>query len=128
MFAFLKKSNNLWQFQKLDKQKIDSSIAEWNEKHSLISPHCSICLPFANQQDSVSKMEPREDDGANSNSKLPVNSEILIPEVCFMKKSKNKSDASEMLIKKIDCLLQCKMCKLTVHQSKNLKKKFINSA
>jgi hypothetical protein len=63
----------------------------------------------------------------NENDKLSVNSEILIPEICFTKKSKYRSKqlpeaevhSSDEMNKeeKIDCLLQCKSCKLTVHQN-----------
>ena len=51
---------------------------------------------------------------------LPKNSEVLIPEMCFTKHSKTRSKLPDFQRDKIDCLLQCKNCNLTVHQSKSL--------
>jgi hypothetical protein len=116
LYAFLKKTNNLWQFQKLDKQNVESSVAEWNDKQSMIYPHCAICLPFACHTQQVELSS-----SSSSSAKLPVNSEVLIPETCFLKKSKKKLQDTERCGKNIDCLLQCKMCKLTVHQSEKFK-------
>ncbi len=52
------------------------------------------------------------------NKQLPKNSEVLIPEMCFTKHSKTRSKLPDFQRDKIDCLLQCKNCSLTVHQSK----------
>lgn len=48
--------------------------------------------------------------------KKTINSEILIPEICFLKNVSQQS-FDELFGKKIDCLLECKACKLMVHQN-----------
>ena len=51
----------------------------------------------------------------------PVNSEIIVSEACFTKKSSQKSKITDLIQfkkdSKIDCLLKCKNCNLTVHQN-----------
>lgn len=124
---FLARTTGLWQFQRQSKSQLESKIAEWNEKQSLIYPHCAICLLFS----------PQEEQAATN--KLPVNTEIVVPDLCFEKGSKTSQLGAEQLLNDsrkrpsqpsdtdrkslaphhsvIDCLLQCKTCKLTVHQS-----------
>ncbi len=63
------------------------------------------------------------DDNNENLTIIPVNSEVIVSEVCFTKRSFNKSKTHETLKfkkDKIDCLLKCKHCKLIVHQSKYL--------
>lgn len=111
---YLHKTNGLWTFQSLSKDDLNKKIIKWNKHESFEYPHCSICLPFKLEK------QAQQDQTIDAN-KLPVNSEIIIPEICFAKlnKSKTKSiDFTEYKRDSIDCLLQCKCCKVTVHQSK----------
>lgn len=108
-------------FQSSDKNQLVENIKEWNEKQSQLYPHCQICLLFKNQKCSEERNSKKNISFATSgkndtNHKLPVNSETFIPEICFTKKTKLQS-LSDFNDENIDCLLQCKMCKLTVHQS-----------
>jgi hypothetical protein len=128
MSRFLKNSNGLWAFQSssMTRTQLNDRIREWNESQSRIYPHCQICLLFKKQSCNNNATAAS---GGGGKSKLPMNSEKLVTEICFTKKiSFSKKD--DALITQsdldttldpndnIDCLLQCKMCKLTVHKSK----------
>lgn len=56
----------------------------------------------------------------NKYKRLPKNSEVQLPEMCFAKHSKTRSKLPDFQREKIDCLLHCTNCKVTVHQSKRL--------
>uniref|UniRef100_A0A513TZI7 [histone H3]-trimethyl-L-lysine(9) demethylase n=1 Tax=Brachionus koreanus TaxID=1199090 RepID=A0A513TZI7_9BILA len=85
----------------------DEKVMEINRIESTYYPHCSICYLFKhskiNQND---LMTPKK----------TINSEILIPEICFLKNVAEQS-FDQLFAKKIDCLLECKACKLMVHQN-----------
>lgn len=130
MSRFLKNSNGLWAFQSasMTRTQLNDRIREWNESQSRIYPHCQICLLFK-KQSCNNATAASGGGGGGGKSKLPMNSEKLVTEICFTKKiSFSKKD--DALITQsdldttldpndnIDCLLQCKMCKLTVHKSK----------
>ena len=126
---FLKSSDGLWQFQNVDNEKLQNQIQQSNQNLSLEYPHCSICLLFKQHEISAEEKVEKKSDAKNLKSnkqskqfphKLPVNSEIILSEMSFSKKYRNKSrlpSLTEFRCEKIDCLLQCKNCKLTVHQS-----------
>ena len=114
MNNFNRKTNGIWSFQNLNENELNEKILMFNRTQSLVYPHCSICLLF--------KMETQEMNAKSilpSQIRIPINSEILVPEVCFSKKTRSRSfiDLSENKSDNIDCLLQCKLCKLTVHQN-----------
>lgn len=121
---FMSNSKGLWAFEN---QMRGERIREWNEAQSRIYPHCQICLLFKKN---------RINDQLSSNltfaRHLPINSEKLVPEICFSKSAACKSNflanaaaatAAAAAVndavndENIDRLMQCKMCKLTVHQS-----------
>lgn len=152
LMQFLENSKGLWAFQS---QMRGERIREWNESQSRIYPHCQICLLFkknrvakndlnlvASSSSSSSSTSPSSSQLskhhhalANNNSsshhnhhhyrQLPVNSEKIVPEICFTKSAACKSNflaaaaaANNMINdENIDRLVQCNMCKLTVHQS-----------
>ena len=116
MYKFLKKSIGLWHFQKSDTFNLEHSVAVWNEKKSHSYPHCVVCLQFSQHRSNRSELKYAD------SVRLPANSEICVPEVCFSAKAikiKSKASTNNSLSTRsgIDCLLQCKMCKVTVHQS-----------
>lgn len=109
--AFLGQTDGLWQFQLFRNHRADikQRIVAWNELQSRVYPHCAICLFFRKSPEATSA----------GSAKIPVNSEILVPEFCFSKHAQAKSKLplpKDLPRKNIDCLLQCKSCKLTVHQ------------
>lgn len=126
---YLKRTDGLWQFQTLNGSDVNEQIQKWNELQSLIYPHCAICLYFKRDKTETLQFIDSHHlvaSDSKANKKIPVNSEILVPESCFKKKknvSKKAATAAVDLIdeeinrKSIDCLLQCKSCKLTVHQN-----------
>ena len=84
-------------------------------------PHCSICLCFKPKENSTDANAG----GFNNNNnnkithKLPLNSEIIVSEMSFLKKLGRKGKFQSMsftLNSNIDCLLKCQLCSLTVHQ------------
>ncbi|CAF0727957.1 unnamed protein product [Brachionus calyciflorus] len=79
-------------------------IIQLNKSQSEQYPYCSICILFkkSNQNEIVTP-------------KKTINSEVLIPEICYLKNSSEKF--YEFRNEKIDCLLECKTCKLSVHQN-----------
>lgn len=122
---FLENSRGLWAFQS---QMRGERIREWNAAQSRIYPHCQICLLFKKnqindvQQSTTSKQSKHKQ---NHQRQLPFNSEKLVPEICFTKSAACKSNflaataaANVVHDENIDRLMQCSMCKLTVHQSK----------
>jgi hypothetical protein len=120
---FFRKTNGLWNFQSssMDFKQLQANIRDFNGSQSLLYPHCAICLLFNQPQNSSNQSQLKIN--SNNECKLPVNSELLVPEICFVKKSRTKTNRLSELTgqrsnENIDCILQCKMCKLTVHQSK----------
>jgi hypothetical protein len=125
---FLTKTYGLWQFQKLVKEDLSLAIKKYNQQQALQYPHCAICLLFnrshaINSSSSDSKNQDQKNRIATSENRvLPINSEILVPEICFLRQAKSglhSTNLNNLLNENIDRLLQCKFCKLTVHQSKS---------
>jgi len=124
---FLTRTYGLWQFQKLVKQDLNLAIKKYNQQQAAQYPHCAICLLFnkshaINSSSSDSKNQDQKNRISTSENRvLPINSEIHVPEICFLRQAKNEqhgTDLNNLLNENIDRLLQCKLCKLTVHQSK----------
>ena len=84
-----------------------SEIIKYNLKQSESYPYCSICYLFK---------QSRIDQNETKTTKRTINSEILIPENCFLKQNTD-SFYDDFRPERIDCLLECKSCKLTVHQN-----------
>jgi hypothetical protein len=103
--------NHLFIFNSITKGDLIPSIRNFNEQQSNQYPHCSICLLLVKK--SSLKLEQQQQQQQQQNVKLPINSEIIIPDSCFYKQPiiNNSKEVN------IDCLLQCKNCKLTVHQN-----------
>ena len=107
MCTFLKKSNGLWQFEKLHKQTLDHNVAEWNESQSQIYPHCAICLLLnppneppshsfhVSVMDSPSSDETKTTASSGRAKQLPVNSEIVVPEICFIKEQEQAAQSGQ---------------------------------
>ena len=112
--SFFEKTNGIWSFQNHNECELNKRIIKFNQMQSLVYPHCSICLLFKTES-----QESKEKTLLLNQIRLPINSEILVPEVCFSKKTRSRSsiDLNENKSDNIDCLLQCKLCKLTVHQN-----------
>jgi hypothetical protein len=114
--SFYEKTNGIWSFQSLSECELNEKILKFNQNQSLEYPHCSICLLFKTdtqqQNDEISLVKQQQ-------NRLPINSEILVPEVCFTKKTRSRYilDLNANKSDNIDCLLSCKSCKLTVHQN-----------
>lgn len=115
-------------FQSLSKQNLNEQIQKWNDKCSVHYPHCSVCLYFKHINEQSNMIFSMDDNNENQ-STIPINSEIIVAETSFTKRSSHKSklptEAVHFKKDKIDCLLKCKECKLIVHQSKKKKKKQI---
>lgn len=112
---FLSETNGLWMFQSTE--EMDANVTKWNEKQSKVYPHCQICSLFNRCQTSTTTTTTPGDELLD---RLPRNSEIFIPEICFTKKTRTRSrlpSKSDFNDENIDCLLTCRGCKLTVHQS-----------
>ena len=111
--VFFSKTNGLWSFQALNSFDLNKKVLEFNELQSLEYPHCSICL-LCKLDASLSSSQKQD-----INARLPINSEILVSEIGFTKKSLNRSlvDVDTVKSEHIDCLLQCRACKLIVHQN-----------
>ena len=125
---FLTRTYGLWQFQKLLKQDLNLAVKKFNQQQSAQYPHCAICLLFSKSHainssspDSLNQNQTNHKMSTNEDRVLPINSEILVPEICFLRQAKSdrhETDLNDLLNENIDRLLQCKLCKLTVHQSK----------
>ena len=123
---FSEKTNGLWSFQTLSEPELSENVCKFNEAQSLEYPHCAICLPFKLESRSLSELDDSKSDKSSMLARSAINSEILVPEMCFSKRSRARNiiDVNAGKSDNIDCILQCKRCKLTVHQSKNLNQTF----
>ena len=101
-----------------------NNIKKFNATQSTVYPHCSICLYFKPKENFSDTNLANFNNNNNNNSnkithKLPLNSEIIVSEMCFLKKLARKGkfqNISFTLNSNIDCLLKCQLCSLTVHQ------------
>jgi hypothetical protein len=119
MCEFNTKTNGLWAFQDSKDVDITNLTMNFNKIQSQSYPHCAICNLFGEQKQNESNQMPNESQIIN----MPKNSEILIPDAYFAKKSYKKNTSinqNNTSDKNICRLLQCITCKLTVHECKYL--------
>jgi hypothetical protein len=97
----------------------DDDASESSSNNELAKSNSDLCISsILNESENKLKLKiTKTSPKVSSNKILPKNSEVLIPEMCFTKHSKARSKLPDFQRDKIDCLLQCKNCNLTVHQS-----------
>ena len=97
----------------------DDASASESSSNELAKSNSDLCISsILNESENKLKLKITKTSPKNvTNKVLPKNSEVLIPEMCFTKHSKTRSKLPDFQRDKIDCLLQCKNCNLTVHQS-----------
>lgn len=101
----------MWHFQSRFKPNLNQQVQNWNQRLSDQYPHCSVCNYFK-QNDSTSHSDNQ------IQLQIPVNSEVILSEKYFTKRSSHHKipKLTELKKDKFDCLLKCKNCNLIVHQ------------
>lgn len=99
-----------------------NSASETSSSTDLAKSNSDLCIStILNENENKLKLkittQKKVANDLKSLKALPKNSEVIIPEMCFTKHSKTGSKLPDFQRDKIDCLLQCKNCNLTVHQS-----------